>query len=255
MTTMQSTNASNSATVENTSQPHPNNIQRRLRQFATQILGGLAFTAVLSAAGFYVVHFYLFKVTHLFTYKIETITYVAAGINLIIGTVATIIWQIYQLLTENTLAFIAALIPLIILIWFLGRHKRLDRIVSRINRWVLYISLLLVILLIALVYGWNSYEYSPRLLGGGLPAKVILLFSQPDKLSAMGLPIPTNATYPAQSEPVKLLMELNDGVLVVDFETQVPVIIKNDLLYGMIDGVPPTQSQTPSPTPTISPTP
>ncbi len=60
-------------------------------------------------------------------------------------------------------------------------------------------------------------------------------------------------------------MELSDGVLVRDPQQGIPVVIKNDMLYAVIDAEPrpfspagtvtPTPSGTPAETPTIAPMP
>lgn len=237
---------------------------KQLRGFLSRVILNLAVTtALLSIAGFFVVHSYLSKLTHLFTYKVDAIVYISAGINMFLALVAEIFIKPF-IPPINFIHIVIALIILAIVFYFRnklrkygqGKYAKYSQI--RYLYRILGTILILFAILRAFVYGWDGYEHSARLLGGGQPADVILIFSQHEKLATMGLPIAINATYPAQSQPVKLLMELSDGVLVEDFLTQVPVIVKNELLYGMIDANPPTPSQqiaTVSPAQTAATTP
>lgn len=222
-------------------------------------------TTVLTVLGFFIVHSYLDKFTNISTYHIDIPVYTAAGVNVVITiTIGIILWLrepiIFGVATGIILIFLALVAGFIIkssqqvrkfaqaVSPILEKYVfPILRLLLKLNNGLLFILLAIVAIKSGIDYGKNYYEHSPHYLGGGAPSDVILVFSQPDKLETMGLPIQINPTYSAQSQPVELLMELSDGVLVRDLQTQIPVIIKNDLLYGMIDAAPPTPAATTTP--------
>lgn len=245
-----------------------------IRLFLLRIVFNLALiTALVTAAGYFVVHSYLDKITSLYTYKIDPIVYVTSGINMVIEVVGQLPGLFQAIAIGLLIGAIGGLLGEIIS--FLGgnlyrfilgnravqtkpsqptqpdRRKRDALLTIRMSLLVLLILTVTILISLGVLYGQNHYENSPRYIGGGKPADVILIFSEPEKLATMGLPIAMNPTYPAQSQPVILLMELSDGVLVKDEHIQIPVIIRNDLLYGMVDADPPTASQ---PVATVLPT-
>lgn len=238
------------------------NLVKSVRGILSRFIVNLAIiTTLLTVAGFFVVHSYLATITSLFTYKIDPIIYVASGINLVYGTllalVDVIVFLIIFLFGCAILGFVIGIIKYWKRIFGPDKNKyeplsfseRVKRFRSNLKS--LFIQAMIILLSFTLAYspfyGQNAYKNSPRYLGGGQLADVILIFQQPDKLATMGLPIQMNPTYPAQSQPVELLMELSDGVLVRDPQTQIPVIIKNELIYGMIDAAPPTPAATTTP--------
>lgn len=206
-------------------------------------------TALLTVAGFFVVQSYLASFSKLFTFNISVTQYLAAGVNLMLA----IIWK----LILPILGYSLVLVSLYLLgkfciskskrvhtFWtsflrpFLPFYRRIQRFLRVL--WSLYqitasALFVLFVILLALVYGTSYYAQSPRMFGGGMPADVILIFreEQPTQNSIWSFPI--NSTNPRQSEQVQLLIELTDGVIVRDPSTGVVVIVKNDVLQGIID--------------------
>lgn len=240
-------------------------------QFVSQRIFKLAtFAALVSIAGFFVVHSYLAKVTQVFTYAIDPVVYIAAGINVLIGIPITVILMLFP----SLLTALIGIAILVLLVWLGARivktnpglytalknklggnfAKRLARILNwllTLNNILAVAGLLLLIFIVGYGYGQVFYEHIPRYLGGGMPSNVILIFKQPELIPTLGLPFSINHTYPGQSEPVELIMELSNGVLVRQPQNQIPVIVDGDLLYGIIDAAPPVApTQTPIQTPT-----
>lgn len=238
------------------------------RLVSQQLLNLAVITAFLSIAGFFVVHTYLGKVTGIYTYRIEAPVYIAAGINAVLGT----LWLVLSPIAASSpdmLLLIMILVGTLLLADTILKsrfmrsfpYKELVSITQQLYRLNTRLTVVLLILLsmaTAITYGTHEhgYGYSDRALGGGKPSPIILIFKESGMISSLGLPIQQNSIYGAQSEPIELLMELNDGLLVRDPQFQIPLIIRDELIYGIIDAR--SQLISPTPTPlnsTITPTP
>jgi len=254
-------NDSVSASVE------PQNIWLKL---VPKIMSVVNVSAALTIAGFFVIHSYLATLTRLFTYNISVTQYLAAGINLILA----ILWNF--ILPVVLAGFALAIIGVgCYQVWrwgvahslllqrlqktvtskFASRRKQLVPIIRvswRIYNIITGLLLFLFILATSFIYGNRYYALSPREVGGGMPAEVILVFKEPQ--STKGWPFAINPTIFNQSEKVELLLELTDGLLVRGEINNVPVIVKNDVLQAVIDYAPPVTASVPVGTPTINPT-
>jgi hypothetical protein len=210
-------------------------------------------TALLTVAGFFVIQSYLASFSMLFTFRISVTQYVAAGINLVLA----IVWYII-LPSLGYGVILAAGIGVLYLVghfcitrskpihnlwdrfrnWWLPMYHRLYpylRILWSLYQLVAWALFILVVISLGLVYGTAYYVQSPRMLGGGMPADVILVFreEQPTQTSIWGFPI--NSSNTRQSEQVQLLIELTDGVIVRYAATNTTTMVKNDVLQGIID--------------------
>lgn len=233
-------------------------------QLFKYLRGSVTIPTFFIVAGFFTIHSYLFKTTSMFTYKIDVSVYIAAGMNTILGAlVNTITYLIPSLSQGLAIALVLVVFMLLLLLigwWLLRRNQQLQKLskqveppvngyvipalerVFTINSFLMISLIIAVAALTGLRYGYSGYEYSPRFIGGGMPARVVLLFKQPDLIPSLGLPFALDATYPGRSEPLEMLMELSDGVLVRQSTTQAPIIIKNDMLYAILDADPPTST-------------
>lgn len=256
---------------------------RALRFVSQRLLNLAVLTALVSIAGFFVIHSYLDKITGIFTYNIAAVVYLSAGANMMVGTVVIII-AIFWLPILLGLAF-GVLLGILIFISrrLRKRWKRLQAVTDRIDpflnkriyptlRFALNLNNILTLVLltaamslIAINYGRQIYELMPRFLGGGAPSSVFLVFKPVSDIQIvdLGLPIgmetvtsPSGTPTPSlRSQPVDLLMELSDGLLVRDPQQGIPIVIKNDLLYAVIDAEPRTFSPVVTATPAPSGTP
>jgi hypothetical protein len=240
---------------------------------APKLLSLVNLSAFLTVLGFFTIHSYLATVTQLFTYNISITQYLVAGVSLIIA----LFWYLFSKGIAPVIPWIGGALVIGIagyLIWrFLLRgvlqnnaqtqtlFQRLQpvfkvivallRLLERVNQWILTIGLLVSCLIFGFAYGYGFYAQVPHMLGGGMPADVILVFKEPQS-SNTGWPFPINQVVPTQSEKVQLLFEFTDGLLVRDEGTKIPVIVKNDVLQAVIDYAPPNSSK---PTITASPSP
>lgn len=247
-------------------------VSERLLNLATLV-------TFFSVAGYFVVHSYLDKITGIFTYHVEPAVYISAGVNMELGVIGGLLSRILPTQISTLLASLISLLVVlgIALILYWTEYKRtrspqlakerMDSTLKRLQRLNFYLFLVSVAILAALlgfVYGYSGYEYSPRAIGGGMPTTVVLVFkpASAEDVAAMALPISMNPNARLQSAPVTLLMELSDGVLVRDPQQGIPIVIKNDLLYALVDAstraVSPSSTRIPSvptETPTLAPTP
>ena len=110
--------------------------------------------------------------------------------------------------------------------------------------------------LVALVFS-NYYFDVPRSLGGGQPTPLILIFKEKDLPELLGLP--QDAVEGQRTQVVFLLADLNDGVLVLNPTTGLPVAVRSDMLIARVGDMlitpTPTASITPSATITSTPSP
>jgi len=132
----------------------------------------------------------------------------------------------------------------------------LEWLQGRVNRWLSVFLLVVLIYFIAHTYGYAFYGSTESALGGGEPSTVILVFDEPQE--DVGWPFAINPTQPRQTQPIEMLMQLTDGVLVRDPQYPVPVIVKADSIRAIIDASPqrqppPTATTTPSAAPTATP--
>jgi hypothetical protein len=226
-------------------------------------------SALLTVLGFFTVHSYLASFSTLFSYNISVTQYLSAGINLVL----TMIWYIVVPILSYAVLGLVVLGFMALLAYVLSRNKRINQIGESIFvrlrslfngikpvikiMWAMLqaIATLLFVASIALVgfvYGTFHYSYSPRMLGGGAPSDVILVFREDQPIQNPIWPFPINPTNPRQSEQVQLLLEFTDGVLVRHSLNNVAVIVKNDVIQGIIDVSSVNNSAT---SPTITPTP
>lgn len=239
------------------------------QSLAPKLLNLVNASALLTVAGFFVIHSYLASFSNLSSYNISITQYLAAGINLILGMVWFIVEGLIRALptTGTWLAILSAFALLgyiaistnkrIRQLWqrFLGQVQPLSHRISAIVQflWTGYqIFVLLILALFGFIYGTSYYGQSLRMFGGGRPTDVILVFKedQPTQNSIWAFPI--NSKNPRQSEIIQLLIELTDGVIVRHSSTGMAVIVKNDVLQGIIDASPPLPD-TP-PVSTLTPT-
>jgi len=247
---------------EYTVKPPPVPLIATAWRFVSQRLLNLAVvTTFVTVAGFFVVHTYLAKITGIYTYRVDGVVYVAAGFNMVLAIVTTFVRSLISNIWLSLLIAALMILAAYGIEYGISKNEKLRRffeeriipivrIVSKLFSLTMIFLTAVFALAIGIVYGQYGYEYSSRSLGGGMPATVILLFKDPQLMPTLGLPLSLNVTYPAQSEPVELLMELSDGVLVRDPQQQIAVIVRDDLLYGMIDV--PTATPVPTSTPTPS---
>jgi hypothetical protein len=231
-------------------------------------------SAVLTVAGFFVVQSYLASFSKFFTFNISVTQYLAAGVNLVLA----ILWNIILPVLLWSLILALGLL----LLYFLGRFV-LKRSKPVYNLWMRFLSyvlplyqrllslfrvlwtiyrvfagalFILLVIGVSFIYGTSYFAQSPRMFGGGMPAGVILVFreDQPIQNSIWGFPI--NSSNRRQSERLLLLIELTDGVIVSDPTTKATVIVKNDVLQGIIDAPLSNNTSSPAATPSqLLPTP
>lgn len=240
-------------------------INKLWRLLAPRLLNLVAVTTLLTVAGFFVIHSYLASFTTLFTFNISVTQYLAAGINLVMAIISYIL---YMMLPGLGIGAIIAIGGAILYSaghfcmvrskrisdlwnWFRGwwlpvyhRLRPLLRLILTLNKLFLWTLVALMVIALGLVYGTYYYGQSPRMLGGGMPVDVILVFQeeQPTQTSVWGFPI--NKSNPQQSERVQLLIELTDGVIVRDVATNTTTLVKNDVLQGIIGASTPTANPT-----------
>lgn len=222
-------------------------------------------SGVLTLAGFFIIQSYMNSFSSLYSYNINISQYLAAGTSLIIYLIQQITDSLPNALK---IAFVGIVI---ILVWFLisefikskypHESKTIVNLTRPITNALVFVFrfiyrlswgfIVFILLLKGFVYGSIDYNKTERWLGGGQPATVILTFNedQPSNLWSFAI----NPEQPRLSEPLQLLIELNDGVLVRQAEGYNAVIVKNDVIYGIQD-VSRTNSS-PLPEPTASPTP
>lgn len=253
---------------KSTAQEQPKSILSRAIRF--MLVNFAVIPALLTIAGFFVIHSYLASFTHLFTYNISLSQYLAAGMNLIIGLLA----YFFPPVVAGVSAAVC-LIPLAIIVFIIGlgmyigdapkeaMEAQVNKVVQRsgrvisvlypLSKFILRLGIIIAIVYISLEYGQTQYGKSPRMFGGGEPAEVVLIFKDADLL--VGLSLPTSNNSPRQTEPVEYLMELMDGILVRYKPTNTLMIVKNDVLQAVVDANPPVKFAYPTPTPVPSSTP
>lgn len=199
-------------------------------------------TGILIAAGFFVVHSYLESFTHLFTYKISIVQYLAAGISLclyLLFSAANYILSHIQiflcavlfslLLGYITFRFSPNWVKIVPHIPLLRHAKRVFSVLSRLLWYFNWVFVVLTIILVALLYGPQHYATMPRSLGGGMPTNIKIIFKD-DKSAVWPFTVTSG-----QSETVQFVMELSDGILVWDISQKVAIEIKNDAINGIVE--------------------
>ncbi len=212
----------------------------------------LNFTAFIAVGGFMVIQSYLLRYTRLFTYNVGLPQYLTAGITLLLFLFIVIVLPVIlaSLVSSSVMYFLKKLAALLSptesnVIRYMVNEVRSD-----------FLRVLLILVPIALLagftFGYTSYPTIPRLLGGGMPADVILVFK--DNVNSMGLPFIENTSQPKRSPKVKLLLELSDSVLIYDESQRIAIAVKNDALTAIMDAEPMPASPTPAATITATPT-
>jgi hypothetical protein len=204
--------------------------------------------AVLTVIGFAVIHVYMASFSSLFSYNLNIAQYIGAGISL-----PFVILMLFEKLGSGIFPSVEFIIILIGFVLFYITHK-LARYVSR-KEWTsskemtYYLNITSIMWFIPVIVFLIQTNYSlvPRELGGGQPASVILTFNEEQPLDLWNFAI--NPEQPRLSEPLQLLIELNDGVLVRQGENYPAVIVKNHIIDAIQD------ASIPMPQPTASPTP
>ncbi len=239
-------------------------VKKIWRLLAPKFFNLVNITTLLTVAGFFVIHSYLASFSKVFTFNISLTQYLAAGVNLVLGTVAYVLYLVLPGLGYGVLLSVALAVLYFVSRFWIKRSNRIHNLWNMLQRWLLPIYhwfcpllrllwsvyrlsagalLILVVIVTGLAYGTYHYAQSPRMLGGGMPAMVILVFreNQPTQNPIWGFSI--NGSNARQSMPVQLLIELTDGVIVRDSSTNTIAVVKNDVLQGMIDADPvPTQT-------------
>lgn len=85
------------------------------------------------------------------------------------------------------------------------------------------------------------------------PTDVVLIFKEP--IAGSGLPLAADTANPKRSQTVTKLIDLTDGILVQDRQSRTVISIKNDMLNGIVEFVPPVAAPSIAPTPTPATTP
>lgn len=214
--------------------------------------------SLLIVIGFFTIQSYLRSLSPssgIFSYNISLTNYLSAGISLFLGVFLYIL-QITFPVFLNTLVIIIGLYVVFSLFnlgyrYILSKNKDVNKNVNKFtpiirkiwniakiiyNSYIVLsvISSLIMIILLSIAYGQFLYPRIPRYLGGGEPANVIIVFdeAQPTQESVWGFPI--NPTNPRHSEQLQLIIELADGVMVRHESTNTVVILKNDVIQGII---------------------
>ncbi|MBK8034663.1 MAG: hypothetical protein IPK17_35210 [Chloroflexi bacterium] len=237
---------------------------KRVAQFfSDNVAFLLQLTSLFAVAGFFVIHTYLETVTGLFTYEVNPVVYIAAGVNMLGGT---FLWVIANIVQNGAPGFLLGLVLIVVLIivGFIVRGEKaqrwFDRVLVFAEKWsrrLTYFGLIVVACLSGIAYGVPIYGISPRSVGGGAPASVILVFKPTEDFYALGLPLSMDATHTLRSQPVELLMELRNSLLVRDPQFSIPFVVRDDLLFSVIDAsryTMPILPLPPTPTPTVATT-
>jgi hypothetical protein len=221
-------------------------------------------TAVVTISGAFVIHSYIHTFTNMLTFKISVAQYIAAGLNLIIGTLIIIILGLLP-----SIAYGVAMVLALIIIWssmlvgiyyLIGRKPLKVQVVSdfqvrignaaRLSRTLFILLLLIAAVVYSGIYGTNFYGVSPHEIGGGQPADVILIFDDPELLAA--LPIPSSPISPYRTETVQLLMELDNGYIIRHVSSRATLFIASNSVQAIIDVYPPSHD-TSAPTSNTNP--
>lgn len=220
------------------------------KALAPKLLNLVALSAILTIAGFFVVHSYMATFTSLYTFNISVTQYLAAGINWLLA----LLWYTILPVLLGALALVAAM-SVIILLWlralssvaalqrltrWLKQHvaPRVDRLRPilkvgwRVYQIIAWLLILAVVIALSLVYGVGYYSQSPRMVGGGMPATVILIFKEAQQ-NPIGIDI-INPSNPLQSLPLELRIELTDGIMVREPQSGTVMIVKSDVLQAIV---------------------
>lgn len=217
---------------------------------APKLLNLVTLSAMLTFAGFFVVHSYMATFTSLFTFNVSITQYLAAGVNWLLA----LLWNIALPIFLYGLA-IALIIIAIMFIWRLtiSKIRVLEKWAQALVRraapmmirlrpilragWLLYqivawFLLLVLVIALSVGYGIGYYSQSPRMFGGGMPATVILIFKEAQNSTGV---YPINPSNSMQSQPVEMLIELTDGIVIRELQKRTVLIVKNDSLQAMVD--------------------
>ncbi|MBX3082994.1 MAG: hypothetical protein KF716_15280 [Anaerolineae bacterium] len=257
-------------------------------------LAGL--TAFLTITGFFTIHSYLAKYSTLATHNVSATQYLSAGLSMLV-TLAIFICNNIGLgvIVGIVLGVLFTLFNRFIIsidIYIYNIKENIEKALKegtglRINLYesltldfgIIFLRIAKVLLqsskilwksawlimvaffvLFGFIYGQRYYDGIDHALGGGKPAEIYLIFK--DKNQAGVWPFQVTGV---QSTKLKVLIELTDGIMVYDENTNTTTIVKNDVVAGIIDaqstpipsGIPATSSSTLVPTSqsVISPTP
>jgi hypothetical protein len=255
----------------------PNN-WKIFQPLPSKLLTLVNLTAFLTIVGFFVVQSYISSFSNLFSFNISVTQYLAAGINLVLA----LAWYVALSVLAPSIALVFIVVAIVAVFQFFkvrnrnlsttwdNFRQRIDPIVQRLIRtfrpiWIIgrfmsSIGFVIFIVLVSLVYGTYYYHQSPRMFGGGMPATVILVFKEEQLTQNSPWSFSISQSNPKTSEPVELLIELTDGIVVRHLTTNVVAIVKNDVIQGVIDAstthinvttpsVTPNQQATSTPTP------
>ena len=234
----------------------------KAKSLLTLIIAG---GAILGATGFFIVNIYLGRFSSIQGFSVVSGRYVATVIwflitllfigssfilggflgkklslilNFVIGVILFIDFLFIFLLFEiNIFSFIASIfmagliIGMILMILYGERGERKT-----------YIQIVYIAFSVSVGSFTFLFSNIPQSLGGGQPADAILIFN--DKAQFQDLPIEV-ISGTRQSEPIQILSELNDGLLIHDDEDNLTLIIKNDWIGAIIDASNPTPTPTP----------
>lgn len=210
--------------------------------------------AILTVLGFISIQSYLIQIVDLPVYNISVNTYVRAGINSVINIILYPLREILPITIVATLILLTGVIVIVLISYFVD-YKNSQKTANLVNNlekttnsyrtitspiqiWLKYpvttiITSIIFCMFAGIFYGAKYYPHTPHWLGGGQPVAVILTFNDEQPLNLWNFAI--NLEQPRLSEPLQLLIELNDGVLVRQAEGYPAVIVKNHIIDAIQD--------------------
>lgn len=222
-------------------------LKKTTRSVLANSLNLINISTFITMLGFFTIQSYLASLNHswnIFSYNISLVNYISAGINVILGTIARFIPDAIK---GTLIAIPIILIGGAILYVFIRNQKksytkkaRINRVmnllerIEKINLRFSIAGIVIFALMYSFIYGATYYSQSPRMFGGGMPADIILIFNEAQAVQDSTWGFGVNPQNPRQSEPIQLIMELADGIIVRHPTTNSITTIKNHVIDGII---------------------
>lgn len=221
---------------------------QNLLAFAQQVVSGVISLGVLfTASGFIIVNSYLAKFTDAFAYFILPTRYLTAGIGLwiiwiiCILIIGPIIYRYIKRLqhvekqmdmlatARNKTRLSSHILDFTIVLQLAGELRSYLQIQKRSFLW----GMLIYLFVGGYVYGNVIYERIPHFLGGGVSPEVRILIKPDSSVWQIGLAPDPN--HPQQTQSMKLLAELNNGLLLQDINTGIILAIYYEDIAAIVD--------------------